>query len=161
MPIIRSLKPRQGYPMISFKQRHFKKRDVCNASSLVRSLRIKLPWHWRAGVRARPEGWPLHHQSIMHLSWKSPSASAISALLEFHGACKWLSIWNLIFWYYILGFYCAKNKTTMESMSCKKVGRYGIDRYALYCWQMKFFLTREVDWRSKMSIMPVLFWGRR
>ncbi len=28
MPIIRSLKPRQGYPMISFKQRHFKKEMI-------------------------------------------------------------------------------------------------------------------------------------
>ncbi len=77
--------------MISFKQRHFKKEMIV---MLVRWYVAYALSYRDIEELASERGpkvdhstinrWVIHY--IMHLNWKSPSASAISALLEFHGA---------------------------------------------------------------------------
>ncbi len=67
--------------MISFKQRHFKKEMIV---MLVRwYVAYALSYRDIEELASEPS---IAGLFIMHLNWKSPSASAISALLEFHGA---------------------------------------------------------------------------
>ncbi len=75
--------------MISFKQRHFKKEMIV---MLVRWY-VAYTLSYRDIEELESErGLKVDHSTInrwvihMHPNWKSPSASAISALLEFHGA---------------------------------------------------------------------------
>ena len=67
--------------MISFKQRHFKKEMIV----------MRVRWYVAYALSYRDIEELASEPSIaglfiMLLNWKSPSESAISALLEFHGA---------------------------------------------------------------------------